>query len=140
MSETSYWSRVTQGRLSRRRALAGAATLGAGAAALSVVGCGGGGDDGGGGGGQAQPSDKPQDTTAQAKAGGDILHQYRDGKLGRRLGHPMVDEGGRRVSPLPAEKTANCATGEFEFETPRRQVMPENRNLLQNLRFDLELS
>ena len=41
--EPSYWERVTQSRLSRRRALTGAATLGAGAAALSLVGCGGGG-------------------------------------------------------------------------------------------------
>jgi peptide/nickel transport system substrate-binding protein len=38
-----YWERITSGRLSRRRALAGAASLGAGAAALSLVGCGGGG-------------------------------------------------------------------------------------------------
>jgi peptide/nickel transport system substrate-binding protein len=58
-------------RLNRRRALAGAATVGAGAAALSVVGCGGGGDDDGDGGGGGQATtDKPQDTTSQAKAGG----------------------------------------------------------------------
>ncbi|HXH21636.1 MAG TPA: ABC transporter substrate-binding protein [Dehalococcoidia bacterium] len=69
MSENGYWSRVMLSRLSRRRAIAGAATVGAGAAALSVIGCGGGGDGGGGGGGQAT-TDKPQDTTAQAKAGG----------------------------------------------------------------------
>jgi peptide/nickel transport system substrate-binding protein len=69
MSETNYWSKLTQSRLTRRRALAGAATLGAGAAAIGVVGCGGG-DDGGGGGEQPATSTKPQDTTSTAKAGG----------------------------------------------------------------------
>jgi peptide/nickel transport system substrate-binding protein len=43
LAESSYWSRFTEGRLSRRRALAGAATIGLGAAAAGVVGCGGGG-------------------------------------------------------------------------------------------------
>jgi peptide/nickel transport system substrate-binding protein len=44
VEDRGYWSRFAQGRLSRRRALAGAASLGIGAAALGVVGCGG--DDG----------------------------------------------------------------------------------------------
>jgi peptide/nickel transport system substrate-binding protein len=45
--------------------------VGAGAAALSLVGCGGGGDDDGGGGGGGQATvDKPKDTTSTAKAGG----------------------------------------------------------------------
>ncbi len=39
---SNYWQRTAQLRLSRRRALAGAATVGIGAAALGVVGCGGG--------------------------------------------------------------------------------------------------
>lgn len=43
MADTSsYWERFTQGRLSRRRALAGAASLGLGAAAVGLAGCGGG--------------------------------------------------------------------------------------------------
>ena len=42
MSESSYWQRVTQQRLSRRRALGGATGLGVGALALSLIGCGGG--------------------------------------------------------------------------------------------------
>ncbi|HXH22566.1 MAG TPA: ABC transporter substrate-binding protein [Dehalococcoidia bacterium] len=54
----SYWSRFAQGRLSRRRALTGAAGLGIGAAALSLVGCGGGGDGGGGSGGGASTQDE----------------------------------------------------------------------------------
>lgn len=68
MSETNYWDKLLHSRLNRRRALAGAATVGAGAAALGVVGCGGGGDEEGDG---AQvTADKPRDTTAQAKTGG----------------------------------------------------------------------
>lgn len=45
----SYWERITNSRISRRRAITGAATAGVGAAALGLVGCGGGGDGGGGG-------------------------------------------------------------------------------------------
>ncbi len=48
MNSDGYWSRVTQGRVSRRRALAGAAGIGAGVAALSLVGCGGDGEESGG--------------------------------------------------------------------------------------------
>lgn len=44
MEENSYWQRVLKTRLGRRRALAGAASIGLGAAALSLAGCGG--DDG----------------------------------------------------------------------------------------------
>ncbi len=74
MAENNYWDKLLQSRLTRRRALAGAATVGAGAAALSLVGCGGG---GGGGGGAAAPSG-PKDTSGllsypqetKAKAGG----------------------------------------------------------------------
>ncbi len=43
MAETSnYWTKLTEGRLSRRRALMGATSLGLGAAAVGLVGCGGG--------------------------------------------------------------------------------------------------
>ncbi len=72
MAGNGYWERVTSSRLSRRRALGGAAALGAGATALSLVGCGGG-DSGGssGSGGDANALiAKPRDTTAQAKPGG----------------------------------------------------------------------
>ncbi|HXH22563.1 MAG TPA: ABC transporter substrate-binding protein [Dehalococcoidia bacterium] len=74
MSTTgSYWSRFAQGRLSRRRALTGAAGLGIGAAALSLVGCGGGGDGGGGSGGSASTQDegtpKPGGTYTSAFTG-----------------------------------------------------------------------
>ena len=69
MAESNYWSNVLRSRLSRRRALAGATTVGAGAAALSLVGCGGGDDDGGGA--TTGPKDTsglltiPQETTAK---------------------------------------------------------------------------
>jgi peptide/nickel transport system substrate-binding protein len=72
MSDSSYWERVMRSRFTRRRALAGAATVGVGAAAVGIVGCGGGGGGGGtGGGSSAAKQDQSQaDTTAQAKPGG----------------------------------------------------------------------
>ena len=75
MAETSYWERITGSRISRRRGLAGATALGAGAAALSLVGCGGGDDGGGGGGGDVDPNAiiynwQNADTTKQARIGG----------------------------------------------------------------------
>ncbi len=68
----SYWERMASARTTRRRALSGAAALGAGAAALSLVGCGGG-DSGGGSGGGSKSQGRvvePVDTTSKAKAGG----------------------------------------------------------------------
>jgi peptide/nickel transport system substrate-binding protein len=44
MAVSGYWERFAGSRISRRRALTGAAAVGVGAAALGVVGCGGGGD------------------------------------------------------------------------------------------------
>jgi hypothetical protein len=46
MEGPNYWTRWAKRRVSRRRLLKGAATVGAGLAAVSVVGCGGGGDEG----------------------------------------------------------------------------------------------
>jgi len=46
MDEPDYWKRLARRRLTRRRLLAGAAGMGAGLAALSVVGCGGGEEEG----------------------------------------------------------------------------------------------
>jgi len=45
---SNYWDRFTRVRISRRKALAGAAGAGLGAAALGLAGCGGGGNKGGG--------------------------------------------------------------------------------------------
>ena len=45
MEDSDYWTRWAKRRLSRRRLLTGAAGVGAGLAALSVVGCGGGGEE-----------------------------------------------------------------------------------------------
>ncbi len=74
MSENSYWAKVMESRLTRRRALAGAATVGVGAAAIGVVGCGGGGGDGGGTSDNSKlgTSSDPllADSTSQAKPGG----------------------------------------------------------------------
>ncbi len=70
----AYWDRITNSRLSRRRALSGAAGLGAGAAALSLVGCGGNNSGSGSNGGSSGASNglvyTPVDTTSAAKSGG----------------------------------------------------------------------
>jgi peptide/nickel transport system substrate-binding protein len=70
----SYWERVTSSRLSRRRALAGAAGVGIGATALSLVGCGGGSKSESGGASSGGTDSglvyRPVDTTSQAKPGG----------------------------------------------------------------------
>jgi peptide/nickel transport system substrate-binding protein len=47
MEELDYWKRLARRRLARRRFLTGAAAMGAGLAAVSVVGCGGGGEENG---------------------------------------------------------------------------------------------
>ncbi len=76
MSESSYWQRITQSHLTRRKALGGAAAAGLGAVALGAVGCGGGdsggsGGDGNGGGASGMLGQRV-DTTAQAKPGGTL--------------------------------------------------------------------
>ncbi len=71
MKEQGFWARISHARFSRRRALAGAAGLGAGLTALSLVGCGGGGSSKSGSeGGASGLISSPQDTTTGAKLGG----------------------------------------------------------------------
>ncbi len=75
---TNYWDGLTQSRISRRRALGGAAALGAGAATLSLVGCGGGGSAGGGAAQKVDPNAilyawQLPDDSKEAKDGG--IHQ-----------------------------------------------------------------
>lgn len=72
--QTGYWSGVLRQRLSRRRAMGTAAALGAGAATLTLVGCG-----SEGGGSQQRGSGllaEPVNTTSQAKAGGTLRDVY----------------------------------------------------------------
>ncbi len=77
MNGHGYWERLTRSRISRRRAIIGAGTLGAGATALSLVGCSG--DSNGSGGGNSGPVDTsgllytPVETTKQAQKGGTLL-------------------------------------------------------------------
>jgi peptide/nickel transport system substrate-binding protein len=68
MPEKSYWSKLTQSRLSRRRLVSGGAGLGLSATALALLGCGGGdSDDDKDASGLAV---KPVDTTGKAAKGG----------------------------------------------------------------------
>lgn len=60
MQGDSYWRRMQEARISRRRVLHGAAVLGAGAAAISVVGC------SSGGGGTKTPSGTQANATPTA--------------------------------------------------------------------------
>src|SRR5688500_7900622 len=74
---SNYWQKVTNSRISRRRAMA--ATGSAAAAAAFLAACGGGDDDGGNGGGSGGSGSsgliyEPVDTTSQAKAGGTLKH------------------------------------------------------------------
>ena len=64
----SYWDRVLDNRISRRRALSGVALTGAGALALSLVGCGGGDDEGGGD--SSGLISQPKNTTKNVVRGG----------------------------------------------------------------------
>jgi peptide/nickel transport system substrate-binding protein len=69
MASNSYWQPVTRQRLSRRRAMLGAGSVGLSAAALSFIGC---------GGDEPEARDEsgllstPRDSTSQAKAGGTL--------------------------------------------------------------------
>jgi ABC-type transport system substrate-binding protein len=100
MNSGSYWHKLTRERLSRRRAITGAAGLGAAALALSLVGCGGDDDSPGGSGtgstgssagstggstagstGASGLLSTPTDSTAQAKRGGTLLDYQVDDVL-----------------------------------------------------------
>src|SRR5689334_20708781 len=71
MPQTDYWPTTLRYRLSRRRALIGASSLGADAALLAA--CGGGSDSGGGGGQKAAGlTTQPVDTSKQAVKGGQM--------------------------------------------------------------------
>ena len=60
MEEPNYWTRWAKRRLSRRRLLTGAAGVGAGLAAVSVVGCGGGGEEAASPSPGASPAHRPE--------------------------------------------------------------------------------
>lgn len=66
MERGSYWDRMQQSRITRRRALRGAAALGAGVAAIGLVGCSDSKDSGAPAGGTSKPSSSP--TAAQSEA------------------------------------------------------------------------
>src|SRR3989442_15683102 len=68
-AQANYWDRAKRSRLSRRRALAGAAMLGAASALLAA--CGGGGSTKTASQSQGRVS-KPSDSSKQAKKGGII--------------------------------------------------------------------
>jgi ABC-type transport system substrate-binding protein len=80
METSDYWSRWAKRRLSRRRLLTGAAGVGTGLAALSLVGCGGG-EDGASPSPGASPGASPIGSTATATAGepGKLFHRWGDG-------------------------------------------------------------
>src|SRR6476660_136117 len=73
---SDYWTRITSGTISRRRALA--ATGGAAAAAAFLAACGGSDSSSGGGGGEKKDASsnlyKPVDTSPSAKQGGIVKH------------------------------------------------------------------
>ncbi|HEX5140853.1 MAG TPA: ABC transporter substrate-binding protein [Dehalococcoidia bacterium] len=90
--QNSYWNRVLEGRVSRRRAIATTGAFGAAAAFLAACG---GGDDGGSGSGSNGPKDTSgllanlTDTTKSAKKGG----LYIDSHPGVILTHDPMKTG-----------------------------------------------
>src|SRR4030042_2279705 len=80
MEASDYWSRWAKRRLSRRGVLTGAAGVGAGLAALSLVGCGG--DEGASSPTPgASPGASPTGSAATAAVGepGKVFHRWGDG-------------------------------------------------------------
>ena len=78
MGEPNYWTRWGRRRLSRRRLLTGAAGMGAGLAAASLVGCGGGGEEGPSPSPGASPVGSPA-ATPTTGAPGSVLHRWGEG-------------------------------------------------------------
>ena len=79
MDSPSYWTRWAKRRLSRRRLLTGAASMGTGLAALSLVGCGGG-EKGTSPSPGASPAASPAGSPAAATAvPGQVFHRWGDG-------------------------------------------------------------
>jgi hypothetical protein len=68
MSESTYWTAITQSRLTRRRLMRAGAAFGVGAGALSFVGCGG--NDSGESKDASGLAVKPADSTGKAAKGG----------------------------------------------------------------------
>jgi peptide/nickel transport system substrate-binding protein len=81
MDSPSYWTRWTKRRLSRRRVLTGAAGVGAGLAALSLVGCGGGEETASPSPGASPAASPAGSATATAATGepGQVFHRWGDG-------------------------------------------------------------
>jgi len=78
MDGSDYWTRWSKRRLSRRRLLTGAAGVGTGLAALSVVGCGGGGEESSpspGASPGASPAGSPA-TSATTGVAGNVYHRW----------------------------------------------------------------
>ena len=74
MSERSYWERIVQNRIGRRRAFAGMGSMALGATALSLIGCGS--DDSSSGAIEDKSGlvHRPVDSTSSAKPGGVYRH------------------------------------------------------------------
>ena len=97
MLSGNYWDKVVRNRISRRRAIQGAAGLGLSAAALGLIGCGGGDDD-------------DSESTGGSGASG-LLHNpsVSTGKAGGVLKHST--SATLRISmPLPTPMPPSCAS------------------------------
>ena len=93
MDESNYWQRLAARRLTRRRLLAGAAGVGGGLAALSLVGCGGGGEEKTPS-GSASPGATSAASPSATPSSSRVFHRWGDGP------HPPLEPAKTRGGVL----------------------------------------
>jgi ABC-type transport system substrate-binding protein len=150
VNETNYWALITRRRLARRAALRGAASLGLGAAALSLLACGSD-DSGGGSASNATKStgllSKPEDTTSKVVRGG-ILPAAEVSDTPGFNAYPsssaaLTTHNNRVYSKLFNMTVANYARGELPLTTVEGEalasyeVSPDGLTITGKLRPDI---
>ena len=132
MAESNYWQRWARSRLSRRRFLGGAATLGAGALAYTLVGC-----------REARPSATPaaQETPAGPPRGGIVRAVLLGGNVfdsvdvHRAFGDPTSWLSNYVLNKIVRYK--NPDTGELEGDLAERWEVIDGANYVFHIRQDV---
>ncbi|MCS7276370.1 MAG: ABC transporter substrate-binding protein [Dehalococcoidia bacterium] len=132
MADSNYWQRWSQSRLTRRRFLAGAATLGAGALAYTMVGC-----------RESRPSGTPaaQETPAGPTRGGVVRAVLLGGNVfdsvdvHRAFGDPTSWLSNYVLNKIVRYK--NPDTGEIEGDLAERFEIIDGANYVFHIRRDV---